>query len=118
MTDHSHFEELAALEAGGLLSDDELIELREHTKVCAECRQAEEEYSRLAGFGLPLTVSPIREFLDRLKTRPDPGMRPDSYDAPGSKALCSPRTLKNQRGIKAGEVAFRCSPRRHWRPRS
>ena len=65
MTDHSHFEELAALEAGGFLSGDELVELREHTKVCAECQQAEQEYSRLAGFGLPLTVSPAREFLDR-----------------------------------------------------
>jgi hypothetical protein len=76
MTDHSHFEELAALEAGGFLSGDELVELREHTKVCAECRQAEQEYSRLAGFGLPLTVSPAREFLDRIKTHPDPGLRP------------------------------------------
>ena len=76
MTDHSHFEELAALEAGGFLSDEELIELREHVAACVECRQAEEEFNRLVHFGLPLTVSPVREFVDKAKTRPDNNMRP------------------------------------------
>ena len=54
MSDHSHFEELAALEAGGFLSDEELIELCEHTAACAECREAEEEFNRLVHFALPL----------------------------------------------------------------
>src|SRR5277367_3353025 len=76
MSDHSHFEELAALEAGGFLSDEELIELREHTRVCVECRKAEEEFNELVRFGLPLTVSPVREFVDKAKTRPDNNMRP------------------------------------------
>ena len=75
MSDHSHFEELAALKAGGFLSSEELSELREHTKVCVECRKAEEEFSSLVGFGLPLTVSPVREFVDKAKTRPDSGIR-------------------------------------------
>ena len=64
MTDHSHFEELAALKAGGFLSDEELVELREHTKDCVECQKAEEEFSGLVCSGMPLTVSPIREFMD------------------------------------------------------
>jgi predicted nucleic acid-binding Zn-ribbon protein len=75
MNDHSHFEELAALEAGGFLSSEEHVELREHAKVCVECRQAEEEFRRLVHFGLPATVSPVREFVDMAKTRPDSGMR-------------------------------------------
>jgi hypothetical protein len=76
MSDHSHFEELAALEAGGFLSNEELIELREHTEACDECREAEEEFSRLVHFGLPLTASRIREFMDKAKTRPNDTMRP------------------------------------------
>jgi hypothetical protein len=76
MIDHSHFEELAALEAGGFLSDEELIELREHTQVCSGCQKAEEEFSRLVHSGLPLTISPVREFLDKVKIRPDSNMRP------------------------------------------
>ena len=76
MSDHSHFEELAALGAGGFLSDEELTELREHIAACVECRQAEEEFNRLVHFGLPLTVSPVREFMDKAKTRPDNNMRP------------------------------------------
>ena len=46
MSDHPHFEELAALEAGGFLSDEELIELREHTAACVECRETEEEFNQ------------------------------------------------------------------------
>ena len=75
MSDHSHFEELAALGAGEFLSDEEQIELREHTGVCVECWQAAEEFSGLVRFGLPLTVSPVREFVDKAKIRPDNGMR-------------------------------------------
>jgi hypothetical protein len=75
MSDHSHFEELAALGAGGFLSDEELIELREHTAACVECREAEEEFNRLVHFGLPLTVGPVREFMDKAKTRSDDNMR-------------------------------------------
>jgi hypothetical protein len=75
MTDHSHFEELAALEAGGFLSAEELVELREHIKDCAECGKAEQEFGQLVQFGLPLTVSPVREFVDEMKTRPEPDTR-------------------------------------------
>lgn len=75
MNDHSHFEELAALEAGGFLSGEELMELREHAKDCVECRNAQEEFSALVCSGLPQTVSPIREFMDEVKTRPDNGIR-------------------------------------------
>jgi hypothetical protein len=75
MTDHAHFEELAALEAGGFLSDAELSELHEHTKGCPDCLKVEHEFLELARTVLPLTVSPVREFADKLKTRPDDGIR-------------------------------------------
>jgi hypothetical protein len=75
MIDHSHFEELAALAAGGFLSGEELSELREHAKDCVECQRAEEEFGGLVRSGLPLTVSPVREFMDIARTRPDGGLR-------------------------------------------
>jgi hypothetical protein len=75
MSDHSHFEELAALEAGGFLSDEELLELHEHSKDCVECQKSQEEFGGLVRSGLPLTVSPVREFMDIAKTRPDGGLR-------------------------------------------
>jgi hypothetical protein len=75
MSDHSHYEELAALLAGGFLSDAERIEFCEHIKVCLYCLKAEEEFSELVHSGLPLTVSPLQEFVDKTKTRPDNGMR-------------------------------------------
>jgi hypothetical protein len=76
MVDHSHYEELAALEAGGLLSEAEQIELREHTKNCPECLKTEEEFKELVRSGLPLTVKRVREITDKIKARPDTGMRP------------------------------------------
>lgn len=75
MTDHSHYEELAALEAGGFLSEAEHLELCEHTKTCPECLKTKEVLSELVHSGLPLTVSPGREFADKLKTHPDNGLR-------------------------------------------
>ncbi len=75
MSDCSHFQELAALLSGGFLSDSERMELCYHTKVCVECLKAEEAFSELVRSGLPLTVSPVEEFFDRLKIRPDSSMR-------------------------------------------
>ncbi len=75
MSDHSHFEELAALEASGLLSYEELIALREHTKDCADCRKTAAEFRTIVRFGLPQTLSPVRELMDTVRTRPVPGIR-------------------------------------------
>ena len=75
MSDHFHFEELAALEAGGFLSNEELMELREHTRDCAECRKAGEEFTGLVRSGLPQTLSSVREFMDLAKTMPDNDIR-------------------------------------------
>lgn len=75
MSDHSHYEELAALLAGGFLLEEELVELREHAKDCVECKRAQEEFGGLVRSGLPLTLSPIREFVDKVKARSDNGLR-------------------------------------------
>lgn len=75
MSDHERYEELAALFAGGFLSDQEDEELREHLKVCPECLKAEAEFSGLFRSGLPLTESPIRKFLRHARTQPYDGIR-------------------------------------------
>ena len=73
--DHSYFEELAALFAGGHLSEEELRDYREHALTCPECQQSEEDFSEIVQFGLPLTQSPIREFYDKVRFRPAAGSR-------------------------------------------
>ena len=75
MSDHERYEELAALFAGGFLSEQEEGELRKHAQVCPECLKAEAEFSGLFRSGLPLTESPIREFLQRARTQSHSGIR-------------------------------------------
>lgn len=75
MNDHFHYEELAALSAGGLLSETEKKELREHTIVCAECLRTEEEFHELVRSGLPLTAGPLHRFLQGLRTKSDGALR-------------------------------------------
>jgi anti-sigma factor RsiW len=75
MSDHSHFEELAALAAGGHLSDQELTDLQRHSETCAECKNAVAEFREVVHFGLPLAQSPFRRSLNMITSRPDPGAR-------------------------------------------
>jgi anti-sigma factor RsiW len=75
MSDHSHFEELAALAAGGHLSDQELTDLQRHSETCAECKIAVAEFRKVVHFGLPLAQSPFRRSLNMITSRPDPGAR-------------------------------------------
>jgi len=73
--EHSRYEELAALCAGGYLSAEELKEFREHALTCAECRQSEEDFAEIVECGLPLTQGPIREFYDKIKFKPSEAAR-------------------------------------------
>ncbi len=73
--EHSRYEELAALCAGGYLSAEELLEFREHARTCAQCRQSEEDFEEIVECGLPLTQGPVREFYDKMKFKPADGAR-------------------------------------------
>jgi hypothetical protein len=75
MSDHSHFENLAALAAGGHLSDQELTDFQRHFETCAECRNAVTEFREVVHFGLPLAQSPFRRSINMIMTRPYPGAR-------------------------------------------
>ena len=75
LPDHSHFEELAALVAGGYLSAEELREFREHALVCEECRQTEADFVEIVRSGLPLTQSPIRKLYEKMNANPGEGAR-------------------------------------------
>jgi hypothetical protein len=75
MSDHSHYEELAALAAGGHLSDEELTDLQRHAETCAECKDAVAEFREVVHFGLPLAQSPFRRSINMIMSRPDPGAR-------------------------------------------
>ena len=74
MNDHSYYEELTAMAAGGNLSDSECVELCEHLAACPECQRREREFSDLVRSGLPLNQSNVFEFLDK-KVRPEAGVR-------------------------------------------
>ena len=75
MSDHSHYEQLAALAAGGHLSDEELKELHRHTETCTGCKSDATEVRELVRFGLPLAPSRLRRSIDMIRNRPDPGAR-------------------------------------------
>ena len=75
MTAHSHYEELAALAAGGHLSDGERTELERHAETCMDCKNAMEEFREVVHFGLPLAQGPLRRNINRLLSRPDPGAK-------------------------------------------
>src|SRR5580704_1004089 len=75
MSDHSHYEELAALAAGGHLSDDELTDLERHAETCPQCKNAGAEFRDVIHFGLPLVQSPFRRGINMITSRPDPGAR-------------------------------------------
>src|SRR5215469_15540663 len=75
MTDHERYEELAALSVSGFLSEQETVELREHTKLCPDCMKVEAEFTELVSSGLPLTESPVRQYLQQLRTTTGDGVR-------------------------------------------
>jgi hypothetical protein len=75
MSDHTHYEELAALAAGGHLSAEELTDLQRHAKSCVQCKNAIAEFREVVRFGLPLTQSPFRRYINMITSRPDPGAR-------------------------------------------
>jgi hypothetical protein len=73
MSDHSHYEELAALAAGGHLGDDELSEFQRHAEICVQCKNAVVQFGELVHFGLPLVQSRLRRGISMITTRPNPG---------------------------------------------
>src|SRR5277367_2196186 len=75
MSEHTYYEELAALGAGGHLSASEIEDLHSHLETCAECNNAVEEFREIVDFGLPLTQSRLRRGIDMILARPDPGSR-------------------------------------------
>jgi hypothetical protein len=75
MSEHTHYEELAALAAGGHLCAEEMKDLQTHLETCAECRDAAAEFRDVVHFGLPLVRSRFRSRIEMILARPDPGAR-------------------------------------------
>jgi hypothetical protein len=73
MSDHSQYEELAALAAGGYLDDEELRDFQRHAESCAECKNAVAQFGELVHFGLPLVESRFRRGVSMITNRPNPG---------------------------------------------
>jgi hypothetical protein len=73
MSDHSQYEELAALAAGGYLSDEELHDFQTHAASCAQCRDHVAQFGELVHFGLPLVQSQLRRRISMFTSRPNPG---------------------------------------------
>ena len=73
MSDHPHYEELAALAAGWQLNDEELSELQKHSEVCTQCKSSFTEFRELVHFGLPLAERRPRLSLSTILGRPGPG---------------------------------------------
>jgi predicted nucleic acid-binding Zn-ribbon protein len=72
MSDHSQYEELAALAAGGYLGDEELRDFQTHTEACAQCRNAVSEFGELVHFGLPVVQGRLRKLISMITSQPNP----------------------------------------------
>ena len=109
--DHSYFEELAALSAGGYLSEEELREYREHAITCTECQQSEEDFAEIVELGLPLTQSSVREMYDKLRFRPQVGARERFFERARAEGIRfspeveRPRSSSGKRGVLLASVA-------------
>jgi hypothetical protein len=73
MSDHSQYEELAALAAGGYLDDEELRDFQRHAESCAQCKHAVAQFGELVHLGLPLVQSRVRRGISMITNRPNPG---------------------------------------------
>ena len=73
MSDHSHYEELAALAAGGHLGDEELSEFQRHAESCAKCQSGVVQFGEVVHFGLPQVQSRLRRGISMITDRPNPG---------------------------------------------
>ena len=73
MSDHTRYEELAALAETGELGDEELNDLQRHAESCAQCRTILAEFRELVQVGLPTAESPVRRHIHMLMHRPYPG---------------------------------------------
>jgi hypothetical protein len=73
MSDHSQYEESAALAAGGYLTDEELRSFQTHAETCAQCRDAVSNFGELVHFGLPLVQNRLRQSISMITSRPNPG---------------------------------------------
>ena len=109
--DHSYFEELAALSAGGYLSEEELREYREHSITCTECQQSEEDFAEIVELGLPLTQSSVREMYDKLRFRQQVGARERFFERARAEGIRfspeveRPRSSSGKRGVLLASVA-------------
>jgi hypothetical protein len=72
MSDHSQYEELAALAAGGYLGDEELRDFQTHAEACAQCRNAVSEFGELVHFGLPVVQGRLRKLISMITSQPNP----------------------------------------------
>jgi hypothetical protein len=73
MSDHSKYEGLAALAAGGYLDDEELRDFQRHAESCAQCKNAVAQFGELVHFGLPLVQSRFKRGVSMITNRPNPG---------------------------------------------
>jgi hypothetical protein len=73
MSDHSQYEELAALAAGGYLDGEELSDFQRHWETCAQCRNTVAQFGELVHFGLPLVQSRYRQGISMITSRTNRG---------------------------------------------
>jgi anti-sigma factor RsiW len=75
MNSHPYYEELAALAAGGNLSDEQQNDLQRHLEICAQCRTCAADFNELVHAGLPLVQGSLGQLINMLTIRRDPGAK-------------------------------------------
>jgi hypothetical protein len=74
MSDHTRYEELAALAETGELGDADLNDFQRHAESCAPCEKILAEFRELVHFGLPTAEGQFRRRIHMIMNRPYPGV--------------------------------------------
>jgi hypothetical protein len=75
MLDHSYYQELTALAAGGHISLQEYEELRRHVAACSQCKRDALAYCLIVVDGLPAVFAEASAGNERGTEAPEPGAR-------------------------------------------
>jgi len=67
---HEEYLELAAASTAGDLTEDEQVRLRKHLAICADCRQALQEFGAVADMAVPMLASELVEAPSLLRSAP------------------------------------------------
>ena len=104
MEPHDEFLELCALSTSGELSDEEQRKLDAHLALCAECRQALQEFEAAVDVGVPFLASKLSPVLSLDPSEPFTSRQSKSEPAVSLDSTATSRTYATDAGVASDVV--------------